>query len=100
MSRRIVPLIAFVAFSATPLFAQDACPDGAPRDAQKISQAVDLYAREPFSARSYRVLKGLGDPMIDPDYGGYSSWESADALKKLIAEIIPDAKQPNYYGYE
>jgi hypothetical protein len=100
MSRRIVSLIALMAFSATPLLAQTACPDGAPRDAQKISAAVDLYAREPFSARTYRVLKGLGDPMIDPDYGGYSSWQDADALKKLIAEISPDAKQPNYYGYE
>jgi hypothetical protein len=100
MSRRIVSLIALMAFSATPLLAQTACPDGAPRDAQKISSAVDLYGREPFSARTFRVLKGLGDPMIDPDYGGYSSWQDGDALKKLIAEIIPDAKQSNSYGYE
>lgn len=100
MSRRIVSLIALLGFSATPLLAQTACPDGAPRDAQKISQAVDLYAREPFSARTFRVLKGLGDPMIDPDYGSYSSFKDAEALKKLIAEISPEAKQPNYYGYE
>jgi hypothetical protein len=98
MSRRIVSLIALMAFSATPLLAQTACPDGAPRDAQKISTAVDLYAREPFSARTYRVLKGLGDPMIDPNYG--SSFADEDALKKLIVEIVPDAKQPSYYGYE
>ena len=100
MSRRIVSLIALLGLSATPLLAQTACPDGTPRDAQKISTAVDLYARDPFSARTFRVLKGLGDPMIDPDYGGYSSWQDADALKKLIAEISPEAKQPNYYGYE
>lgn len=100
MSRRIVSLIALMAFSATPLLAQTACPDGSPRDVQKIAQSVDLYTREPFSARTFRVLKGLGDPMIDPDYGSYSSWEDADALKKLIAEITPEAKQPNYYGYE
>jgi hypothetical protein len=100
MSRRILSLIALTAFSATPLLAQTACPDGAPRDAQKISQSVDLYAREPFSARTYRVLKGLGDPMIDPDYGSYSSWQDGDALKKLIVEIAPDAKLPNSYGYE
>ena len=49
---------------------------------QKIAQAIDLYAREPFSARTWRVLKGLGDPMIDPDYGGYSSWQDADALQE------------------
>ncbi|QIG51329.1 hypothetical protein G5V57_28605 [Nordella sp. HKS 07] len=100
MSRRIVSLIALLAFSSTPLLAQQACPDGSPRDPAKISEAVDRYAREPFSARTYRVLKGLGDPMIDASYGGYSSWENADKLKKLIAEIAPDAKQPNYYGYE
>src|SRR5687767_15858901 len=98
MSRRIVSLIALVAFSSTPLLAQNACPDGAPRDEQKITQAIDLYVREQFSARSYRVLKGLGDPMIDRDYGSYSSWQDADALKKLISEIAPDARQPNYYG--
>jgi len=100
MSRRIVSLIALLAFSSTPVLAQQACPDGSARDPAKINEAVDRYAREPFSARTYRVLKGLGDPMIDPNYGGYSSWENADKLKKLIAEISPDAKQPNYYGYE
>lgn len=100
MSRRFLPLIALLAFGATPLFAQETCSDGSARDPAKISDAVDRYAREPFSARTYRVLKGLGDPMIDPNYGGYSSWENADKLKKLIAEIAPEAKQPNYYGYE
>lgn len=100
MSRRILPLIALLAFSSTPLLAQQACSDGSPRDPAKISEAVDRYAREPFSARTYRVLKGLGDPMIDPNYGGFSSWENADKLKKLAAEIAPEAKQPSYYGYE
>ncbi|HTN95752.1 MAG TPA: hypothetical protein VL101_02145 [Nordella sp.] len=100
MSRRIVSLIALLAFSSTPLLAQQACPDGSARDPAKISDAIDRYAREPFSARTYRVLKGLGDPMIEPNYGGYSSWENAGKLKKLIAEIAPEAKQPNYYGYE
>src|SRR5690349_4137952 len=98
MSRRIFSLIALMALGATPLLAQTACPDGAPRDAKKISQSVDRYAQAPFSARTYRVLKGLGDPMIDP--GGLSSWQDEDTLKKLIAEITPDAKLPNYYGYE
>ncbi len=100
MSRRIVSLIALLAFGSTPLLAQTACPDGSARDPAKIASAIDLYAREPFSARTYRVLKGLGDPMIDPDYGSYSSWQDADAFKKLVADILPDAKQPAYYGYE
>lgn len=98
MSCRIASLIALVALSATPILAQTACPDGTPRDAQKISKSVDLYAQTPFSARTYRVLKDLGDPMIEP--GGFSSWQDEDTLKKLIAEIAPDAKLPNYYGYE
>lgn len=100
MSRRIVSLIALLALSSTPLLAQTTCPGGGTPDTAKISAAVDLYAREPFSARTYRVLKGLGDPNIDPNYGGYSSWEAADKLKKLIAEISPEAKQPSYYGYQ
>ncbi|TMJ36867.1 MAG: hypothetical protein E6G89_15565, partial [Alphaproteobacteria bacterium] len=100
MSRRIISLIALLAFSSTPLLAQTACPDGSPRDVRKISDAIDVYAREPFSARSFRVLKGLGDPMIDADYGGYSSWQDADAFRKMVTEIAPEAKQPGYYGYE
>ncbi len=100
MTRRIISLIALMAFSSTPLLAQTACPDGSQRDATKISAAIDLYAREPFSARTFRVLKGLGDPMIDPNYGGYSSWEDANAFRKTVAEVAPEAKQPSYYGYE
>ncbi|WP_119392329.1 hypothetical protein [Taklimakanibacter lacteus] len=100
MSRRIVSLVALLAFGSTPLLAQQACPDGSARDEAKITSAIDLYAREPFSARTYRVLKGLGDPMIDPDYGSYSSWQDSDAFKRLTAAILPEAKQPNYYGYE
>ena len=100
MARRIISLIALLAFSSTPLLAQTACPDGSARDVNKISDAIDIYAREPFSARSFRVLKGLGDPMIEPNYGGYSSWQDADAFRKMVAEISPEAKQPSYYGYE
>ena len=100
MFRRIVSLIALLAFSSTPLLAQTACPDGSARNPGKISEAIDRYAREPFSARTYRMLKGLGDPMIEPNYGGYSSWQDADAFRKMVTEIAPEAKQPNYYGYE
>jgi hypothetical protein len=100
MSRRLVSLVALLAFGATPVFAQSKCPDGSARDPRAIADRIDLYARDPFSARTWRVLKGLGDPMIDPSVGWYSSYEDADAFRKLVSEIAPEVKQPDYYGYE
>ncbi|MGE3832690.1 MAG: hypothetical protein AB7F76_16990 [Parvibaculaceae bacterium] len=100
MSRRLVSFMALLAFAATPVLAQQTCPDGKPRDVKAIADRIDLYARDPFSARTWRVLKGLGDPMIDPQVGWYSSYEDAQGFRNLVAEIMPDVKQPDYYGYE
>ena len=43
---------------------------------------VDTYASNPFSARTWRVLNGLGDPMIEPSYSGSDTWQNQDALEE------------------
>ncbi|CAN5158640.1 hypothetical protein BH10PSE7_BH10PSE7_09610 [soil metagenome] len=100
MIRRLASCFALFIFGAAPVLAQATCPDGKPRDDAKTAAMVDVYAANPFSARTWRVLKGLGDPMIEASYGGYSSWEYGDAFRKLAAGVAPDIAQPQYYGYD
>ena len=42
MSRRLVSFIALLAFAATPVLAQQTCPDGKPRDVKAIADRIDL----------------------------------------------------------
>jgi hypothetical protein len=100
MSHRIALLFASFIAGASPVIAAGSCPDGSPRDAEKIAEAIDIYASEPFSARTWRVLKGLGDPGIDQSYGGTSYWTDQDHWRKQVADLAPDIKQPTYYGFD
>ncbi|NJM31354.1 MAG: hypothetical protein HC855_15860 [Rhizobiales bacterium] len=86
-------LAAVLMTSAAPALAQTAC------DPAKLAAAVDRYAAEPFGARSWRMLKGLGDPEIEPVGGGGDSWDARDAWKKLVAELAPGlagVQEPDY----
>ncbi|MBL8904025.1 MAG: hypothetical protein JNK83_12110 [Rhizobiales bacterium] len=90
---------AIAAFSALMLFsssavAQEAC------DPAKLSAMVDTYAGNPFSARTWRVLNGLGDPMIEPSYSGSDTWQNQDAWKKLVAAILPPGQAVDEVGYD
>ncbi len=58
---------------------------------QNLASAVDRYAAEPFGARSWRVLQGLGDPMIDPAPADADTWVLQDRWKSLTATIMPEA---------
>lgn len=100
MFRRLASCFGLFILGVAPVLAQATCPEGSARDVAKITAAVDVYAQDPFSALSWRVLKGLGDPMIERSYGGYSSWEAGDQFRKLAAGIAPEIKQPDYYGYD
>ena len=75
-----------LALLAGPVMAQTAC------DPAQLAGAVDRYAAEPFSARTWRVLQGLGDPMIDPASVGGDTWALQERWKKLASEILPDAQ--------
>ncbi|MBL8906651.1 MAG: hypothetical protein JNM20_08245, partial [Rhizobiales bacterium] len=90
--------IGILLLSASPLAA--ACPDGAAPDPAKLAAAIDLYADAPFSARTWRVLKGLGDPMIDVSYPGGERWEDERRFKELAKQVLPDTALPEYLSYE
>ena len=75
-----------LALLAGPGLAQSSC------DPAKLASAVDRYAAEPFSALSWRVLQGLGDPMIEPAVAGADTYGAQDRWRKLTAEIMPDAQ--------
>lgn len=93
MTKRWMSAIGVLLLSVSPLAA--ACPDPA-----KLATAIDLYADAPFSARTWRVLKGLGDPMIDVSYPGGERWEDERRFKELATQVLPDASLPEYLSYE
>jgi hypothetical protein len=45
------------------------------------------------------MLKGLGDPMIEPANAGSDLWEAKDKWKKLVGEVAPDMTALQDPGY-
>jgi hypothetical protein len=78
--------IASLTLLAGPVLAQSSC------DPAKLSAAVDRYAANPFSAVNWRVLQGLGDPMIEPMAVGGDTWDLQQRWKQLAAEILPGSE--------
>jgi hypothetical protein len=93
LKRLIAGLCALTCLSA-PVFSAGTC------EPARLSAAIDVYAGEPFGPRSWRVLKGLGDPMVDRDYRGGDDWASQEEWKKLVAVISPDSKYLQNFGYD
>jgi GrpB-like predicted nucleotidyltransferase (UPF0157 family) len=56
---------------------------------EKLNAAIDVYANEPFGARAWRKMTGLGDAGIaaSNDVGG--SYATTEEWKKFAAEILP-----------
>jgi hypothetical protein len=80
--------------TALPALSQQAC---AP---EKVSAAIDAYALQPFGARAWRMLNGLGDPGIDGESGySYDSYQERGQWKDLVLSIAPDAKELAEPGY-
>ena len=79
--------------STLPAFAQSTC---AP---EKLAAAVDVYAQEPFGARAWRKLNGLGDAGIESS-GGYSDWQARESWQKKVAELAPDLVEAQQLGYD
>lgn len=80
--------------STLPVFAQTACVP------EKLAAAVDVYAQEPFGARAWRKLTGLGDPGIESSGGGFSSWQAKESWQKKVAELAPDLTEAQQVGYD
>ncbi|MBC8036822.1 MAG: hypothetical protein H7X89_06365, partial [Rhizobiales bacterium] len=81
LKRLIACLCALTCFSG-PVLSQTTC------EPAKLVEAIDLYAREPFSARTWRMLKGLGDPMVYPRYRDL--WWSVDGISKDVRQIFDE----------
>jgi hypothetical protein len=92
MMKRLAAGIGAWAILAGPVLAQTCSP-------QLLSAAVDRYAAEPFSARTWRVLQGFGDPMIDPAGVGDDIWSAQDKWRKLASELAPDASGLQNVGW-
>jgi hypothetical protein len=78
---------------AGPGLAQTAC------EPAKLAAAVDRYAAEPFSALNWRMLQGLGDPMIEPATAGGDTWTAQERWRNLAAEIMPDSQDLQGVGW-
>jgi hypothetical protein len=93
MLRKMIALTGAVLACVSPALAQTQC------DPAKVSALIETYAEAPFSARTYRVLAGLGDPMLEPAASYDTSFESQDEWKKLVKAIVPGA-EPREVTYE
>ncbi len=87
MLKQLVTAFCVLASIAAPAVSQTTC------EPRKLAEAIDRYALEPFSARTWRVLQGYGDPMIDSSYQDQDSWTRRERWEKLTAQILPD--EPN-----
>ncbi len=92
-TKAVAALSALLLFSSSAT-AQETC------DPAKLSAMIDTYASNPFSARTWRVLNGLGDPMIEPSYSGSDTWQNQDGWKKLVAAILPAGQAVQEMGYD
>ena len=94
MMKSIVASLAAIVIVAGPALAQQVSCDPA-----TLAAAVDRYAQEPFSARTWRVLQGLGDPMIDPGSADADTWAQQEEWKKLVAQILPGEQDLQNVGW-
>ena len=88
--KKIIAALCGLALCSSSALAQTSCDMG------KLQSLVDAYASNPFSARTWRVLNGLGDPMIEASYSGSDTWENQDKWRTLVAGVLPagQAVQP------
>ena len=94
MYKKIFAALCSLALFSGAAFSQASC------DAEKVSTLVDAYASSPFSARTWRVLNGLGDPMIEPSSVGSDTWDNQQKWKTLVSGILPAGQAAQDVGYD
>lgn len=94
MMKSFAASLTALAMLAGPALAQQASCDPA-----TLAAAIDRYAQEPFSARSWRVLQGLGDPMLEPSSADGDTWAQQEEWRKLTAEILPAEQELQNVGW-
>lgn len=86
MRRTTLATAVFVIFSFAAAGAQQACTP------EKLASAVDAYAAEPFGARAWRKINGLGDPGIEAGSIYDDTWQQREEWQKLVQQIAPELK--------
>ncbi len=99
MYKKFVAATCCLTMLSAPVLAQATC------DAGRLSKIVDSYASAPFSAATWRVLNGLGDPAQDAAFKGVNravtyDWDAQEKWKKLSAEILGPGQAPQDIGYD
>ena len=92
--KKIIAALCGLALCSSSALAQTSCDMG------KLQSLVDAYASNPFSARTWRVLNGLGDPMIEASYSGSDTWENQDKWRTLVAGVLPAGQAVQDVGYD
>jgi hypothetical protein len=85
LSSRLVLSLVVSSFLVSPALAQQAC---AP---EKLKAAIDVYANEPFGARAWRKLTGLGDAGVAGESYAYTDYAVKEAWTALVKEIAPNS---------
>ncbi|PZF76965.1 hypothetical protein DK847_10960 [Aestuariivirga litoralis] len=93
MMKSFAASLTALALLAGPALAQSSC------DPAKLADAIDRYAQEPFSARSWRVVQGLGDPMLEPGSADADTWAQQEEWRKLTSAILPDQQDLQNVGW-
>jgi hypothetical protein len=94
MLRTVLAAIFLASASLTVATAQEAC---AP---EKLASAIDAYASEPFGARAWRKMNGLGDPGIEPGSIYDDSWQQREEWKKLVQQVAPEQDEAANPAYD
>ncbi len=99
MFKKLVSAVSGLTLLSASALAQTTC------DPAKLASIVDGYASAPFSATTWRVLNGLGNPAGDAAYKGVNraadyDWDAQEAWKKIAEKILPPGQAPQSIGYD
>jgi hypothetical protein len=94
MLKKLIPTFAALSILMGSAAAQTSC------SSEKLAASVDRFADDPYGARAWRVLHGLGDPKIERASGDFGNWQAVDAWKKRMGELAPDLPGVQDAGYD
>ncbi len=94
MLKQLTAGLVALAILAGPAMAQGTCNE------KDLSDTIDRYADAPFSALTWRVLQGKGDPRIQPAGFSDDSYAAKEEWQKLTATLLPDHDALRDVGYD
>ncbi len=92
--RRIFLALALLISNPFPALPQTVCPP------EKLAAAIDTYTSAPFSARTWRVLNGLGDPGVEPEGAYFGDYAATEEWRRRATELAPELTELQQPGYD